>query len=148
MSHINSITLSGKLVRDPELRTTQGGTDLCKMRVVSNRSRKVGEEYVEDATFVDVTAFSGLANLAARKLRKGDNVAVLGRLSTSEWDKPDGTKGYGFEIVANEIDTEAFFRKDGEVPALTQTEGGTQQAAATPAAAASSQLAADDDIPF
>lgn len=147
MSHLNSIALSGKVVRDPEVRTTAGGTDLCKLRVVSNRSRKVGDEYQEESTFVDVTCFSGLAGLVGRKVRKGDDVAVLGRLSTSEWEAQDGTKRYGFEIVANEIDTQAFFRKDGEVPALQPSEGGAQ-ASAAPAAASTTQLAADDDIPF
>jgi single-strand DNA-binding protein len=145
LSNINTAAISGNLTRDPELRHTPSGLAICKLRLASNRSKKNqdGDGYVEETTFIDATVFSGFGELVARKVRKGDRVTVVGRLSSSEWEAEDGSKRSKIELIVNDLDGDAMFKKDSDVPAL---EGGEAKPAAQQTTTAAA--AADDDIPF
>ena len=154
MSDINSVVLSGRLTRDPELRHTASGTAVASLRMVSNESRRQPDgSYSDQPTFIDVTVWgardggAGFAGLVADKCRKGDKITVAGKLAWREWEAQDGTKRQTIEIVARDIDGEPMYRKAGEAPARTETGNG----AAPPAAQQTSYAgaaAADDDIPF
>jgi single-strand DNA-binding protein len=133
-SNLNSVTLSGRLTRDPELKTMPSGDPVVEFGLAVNRSRKVNEEWVEEVSFFDVSSFKRAENIAA-KLRKGDSVTVLGELRQRTWeDSETGKNREKVSIVAQNIEGEGFFRPKDENGANT---------AAEPVGAAQT-----DDIPF
>lgn len=142
MSDINTVVVTGRITRDPELRHTQGGTAVANTGVAVERYRKDDENEV---SFFDLTIWSGFAELCEAKLRKGDKVTVEGRLNQQRWEAEDGSKRSKVEIVVNNMEGEFLYRKaDGsDTP---DRDGGEQTAMATEAPAAPAD--SDDDIPF
>ena len=93
MSHLNSITLTGNLVRDPDLvppKEDRPETAVARLRIASSRVRGSGENKVQETTFVNCVCFGSAAQTAAQYLRKGSHVGVTGRLETREWQTEDG----------------------------------------------------------
>lgn len=125
MSNVNNVTISGNLCADPEVIETKGGTPLTKLRIAVNRTRKVDDEYVEEASFFNVTVFGNFAALCARKLTKGTACTIQGRLEEQRWETDGGEKRSKVVIIAYEIDSAAFYVKDGEQPAAAETQGTT-----------------------
>ncbi|HWQ59137.1 MAG TPA: single-stranded DNA-binding protein [Clostridia bacterium] len=100
---MNKVFLIGNLVKDPDVRTTTGGTSVCTFRIaVSRRFQNQQGERVSD--FFDVVSWRQLAELCGRYLAKGRKVAVVGELQTRSYDAKDGTKRYVTEVVADEIE--------------------------------------------
>jgi single-strand DNA-binding protein len=90
---MNSVNLIGRLTRDPELRTTPGGTSVCQLRIAINGAREGEVDYV------DVVAFEKQAEACAQHLSKGREVGVQGRLSYSEWKADDGSARSKHEVI-------------------------------------------------
>ena len=91
-TNINVVVVTGNLTRDPELRSTSGGTSVCKLRVaVNSRRRDQGGEWIDKPNFFDVTVFGAQGENCATYLSKGRPVAVEGRLDWSEWEAQDGS---------------------------------------------------------
>ena len=89
---MNNVSLTGRLTRDPELRSTNGGKPVCDMRIaVDNGSY--------DPTYVDVTTFDGQATACAEHLSKGRQVGVNGRLHYAEWEAEDGSKRSRHSVI-------------------------------------------------
>lgn len=130
---INTVAISARLTKDPELRHTQSEKAVTELRVANNRRVKQGEEWVDVPNYFSVIAWESLATIAAQKCKTGDLIYVVGRLQWREWES-DAGKREKVEIIADRIEGEAFFR-------TAETTG----AAAEPG---SSQGASDDDIPF
>lgn len=105
MANINRVTITGNLTRDPEMRTTNGGTSICKMGVAVNHRQKnpQSQEWEDKPNFFDVVAFGASGENCARYLAKGRPVAVDGRLAWSSWETDDGQKRSKVEIVANTV---------------------------------------------
>lgn len=100
---MNKVFLIGNLTKDPDVRTTGGGTNVCTFRIaVTRRFQNQQGERVSD--FFDVVAWRQLADLCGRYLAKGRKVAVVGELQTRTYDAKDGTKRYVTEIVADEVE--------------------------------------------
>ena len=95
---INKLTLSGRLTRDAEMRTTRSGLSLCIARLAVQK--RAGNE---DAIFIDVVAYGDRAGQLA-ELRKGQPIKVAGRLDQREWRTADGTHRQTHQIVARTID--------------------------------------------
>ena len=104
-TNINVVVITGNLTRDPELRSTQGGTSVCKMRVaVNSRRRDQSGEWIDKPNYFDVTVFGAQGENCSNYLSKGRPVAIEGRLDWSEWDATDGSgKRSKVEIVANSV---------------------------------------------
>jgi single-strand DNA-binding protein len=76
---INTLTLDGNLVSDPELRTLPSGTSVCNLRIAHNEQRKDSSgEYVDHAGFYDVTVWAGPGEWVAANLVKRDRIVVSG----------------------------------------------------------------------
>ena len=90
--NINTVTITGNLTADPELRTTPSGMEICNLRVAVNGRRKEGDNWVDKPNFFDVTVFGGRGKSCAEHLAKGRPIAVNGRLDWSEWDDKDTQK--------------------------------------------------------
>ncbi len=78
---MNEVILLGRLGADPELKTTSGGGAVCKMRVATNRSKKVGDTWEELTDWHSVVAFGKTAENAAKYLKKGKQVLVEGKVT-------------------------------------------------------------------
>ena len=90
---INTVTVSGNLTRDPEVRNLPGsGTAVCSLRIAHNeRYKDASGEWTDRAAYFDVTVWSGLGEWMGRNLHKGQKVVVSGRLKWREWEQ-DGNK--------------------------------------------------------
>ena len=94
---MNNVSLTGRLTRDPEMRSTADDADVCAMRLAVD-----GPD--DSPTYIDVTAFGGLAANCGEYLAKGRPIAVSGRLSYGEWETKDGDKRSKHEVIARQID--------------------------------------------
>ena len=98
---MNKLTIIGNLTRDPELRTTTSGVNVCSFTVaVNKRNKREGEE---EADFFRVSAWRGLADICAKYLGKGRKVAVVGSVSINQWEK-NGKHGASLEVNADDVE--------------------------------------------
>jgi single-strand DNA-binding protein len=144
MANINRVVLVGNLTKDPELRTTGGGTSVCKLRIAVNTRRKDETgQWVDKPNYFDVTVWGNQAESCAQYLSKGRPVGVDGRLEWREWEATDGSgKRQAVEVVAESVQFLGS-RGDagGDAPQVVPA-GAAGDSADFPASAA------DDDIPF
>ena len=96
---MNKLHIIGNLTKDPELRSTPAGVNVCSFTVAVNR-KKDGKD---EADFFRVTAWRGLADICAKYLAKGRKVAVVGSVSLHTWDK-DGKHGASMEVNADDVE--------------------------------------------
>ncbi|HEX2015340.1 MAG TPA: single-stranded DNA-binding protein [Solirubrobacteraceae bacterium] len=103
--HINRVTLTGNLTRDPEVRALPSGATVCALRVACNTRRKDSStgEWQERPHYFDVSVWGGQGESCGRFLRRGRPVAVDGRLEWREWEAPDGSRRQAVEIVAETV---------------------------------------------
>ena len=102
---INAVSVSGRLTRDPELRATQSGTQVLTVPVaVNERVRSASGQWEDRASYVDCVVFGRRAEALCDLLRKGDKVAVSGRLRQSSWEARDGSRRSKVEVVADEVE--------------------------------------------
>lgn len=101
MPNFNKVLLMGNLTRDPELRYTPSGTPVATFGLAVNRTWKdANGQPVNDTLFVDITAFSGLADTISRFCRKGSPLFVEGRLKLDTWeDKQTGQRRSRLHVV-------------------------------------------------
>src|SRR5438094_8013290 len=91
--NINRVVLTGNLTRDPELRTTGGGTSVCKLRIATNTRRKDSSgQWVDKPNYFDITVWGAQGENCATYLQKGRPVAIDGRLEWREWEAENGGK--------------------------------------------------------
>ena len=99
---VNKAIILGRLARDPESRSTQAGSKIVNMTVVTSErwKDKSSGEQKERAEFHRVVLFNEhLADLAEKYLRKGSQVAVEGQIETRKWQDQSGQDRYSTEIV-------------------------------------------------
>lgn len=103
MLSLNKVMLTGRLVRDPELRQTATSVPVCDITVAHNRRfRGADGELKDEATFVDVTFWRKSAVKLVEFFRKGDPIYVEGRLSMDQWTSKDGSRKTKVKIAADE----------------------------------------------
>ena len=104
-TNINRVVMTGNLTRDPELRSTGGGSSVCKLRIACNTRRKNGQtgEWEEKPNFFDVTVWGAQGENCSRYLSKGRPVAIDGRLEWREWETTDGQKRQSIDIIADSV---------------------------------------------
>lgn len=99
-SDVNTVTVSGNLTRDAEVRYTNSGMGIIGFSLATNHSRKNGDKWEDVAHFFDITVF-GREKLAPY-LTKGKKVFISGRLEQQRWEK-DGQKRSAVKIIAEQI---------------------------------------------
>jgi single-strand DNA-binding protein len=117
MNNLNSILIEGNLVRDPLLRSTPKGTQLCTMSLASNRYYKQDSGFEREVSFFDVETWAKLAEICYAKGKKGRGIRVVGRLKQSRWSDPDGKSRSKVSIVAEHVEFRPEFKKDARPPA-------------------------------
>ncbi len=99
----NQVTLMGNLTRDPELRQTPNGSNVCGFGLALNRSYKGSDGNWQEATdFIDIVAWGALGERVAQYLTKGRPCLISGRLQSRNWEQ-DGQKRSKVEVIANEV---------------------------------------------
>src|SRR6056297_1340985 len=92
MASFNKVVLLGNLTRDVEVRFTPSSTPVTDIGLaVNDRRKNASGEWVEEATFVDVTLWGRTAEVAGEYLAKGSQVLVEGRLKLDQWEQ-DGQR--------------------------------------------------------
>ncbi|HWB59820.1 MAG TPA: single-stranded DNA-binding protein, partial [Chthoniobacteraceae bacterium] len=101
MANLNKVMLIGNLTRDPEIKYTPKGSAVAELGLAINRNYTLDNgEKREEVTFVDVTLWSRLAELAGQYLKKGRSVYIEGRLQLDTWDdKQTGQKRSKMRVV-------------------------------------------------
>lgn len=93
MGNFNSCTLMGRLTRDPELRMTQNNMAVLSGSLAVNFRVKRGDQWEEEATFIDFKMFGKRAEAFDRFHKRGSEAFLTGRISTDNWeDKQTGQK--------------------------------------------------------
>ena len=134
MSDINSVNLVGRLVRDADVKVTQGGMQITKFAVAVNRKRKQGDQWIDEASFFDCVIFGKMGEAVGRYLTKGKQVGVSGELVQNRWDQ-DGQTRSRVEITVSNL--QLLGGKDD----ISRGEGAEQAPDSSPAND-------DDDVPF
>ena len=93
---------SGRLVRDPELKTTESGISVSTFTVAVDRDRKEPDGS-RRADFIDVVAWREKAELMAKYFSKGQRIFIEGRLSTRTYTDREGKKKKVYEVIASQI---------------------------------------------
>ena len=143
---MNKVILIGNLTRDPELRTTGGGANVCSFSIAVNRrfSNQAGEKVTD---YFNIVAWRQLGDLCGKYLAKGRKVCVTGEIQNRSYEAKDGTKRYVTEIIADDVE---FLtpRQDGAGGAYTNP-GEGQAAPFQPKEAAEGFTdVEDDELPF
>jgi single-strand DNA-binding protein len=153
-TNINRVIITGNLTRDPELRSTSGGTSVCELRVAVNSSRKdESGNWVDKPNYFNVKVWGAQGENCATYLSKGRPVAIDGRLDWREWEDQNGNKRQTIDIVADRVqflgsrdgsgqgngNGGSFAAPQSDVPADTSDFESSEPA---------SVGASEDDIPF
>jgi single-strand DNA-binding protein len=155
---INRVTLTGRLTKDPELRTfPESNNAVCNLRVAVNGRRKNAQtnQWEDQANFFDITVWGQQGENCSRFLGKGRQIAVDGRLRHRQWTTQEGQNRSAVDIIADSVQ---FLGGRDDAPGGGNGNGFSSNAQAAesdvpidtgdfetaPAAAGT----AEDDIPF
>ncbi len=145
---LNSVIMMGRLVGDPELRQTPSGVNVCSFSIAVGRSfAKQGEERQTD--FFDVVAWRGQADFVSRFFRKGQMIAVQGRMETRMYEDRNGVRRKAYTIVADSVHFTDSKKDNG--PSANSYDTGSQIPPAFENAGESdfrNMDMVDDDLPF
>lgn len=102
--NINSVTLTGNLTRDPELRELESGTRVANLRIAVNGRRRTADgSWVDTVDYLDVAVFGARAESCAAWLAKGRPIAVQGRLGWREARKGEERREY-VKVIAERVE--------------------------------------------
>jgi len=99
---MNSLTIIGNVTRDPELRTTPSGKNVCSFTLAVNRRKKV--EGQPDADFFRVSAWDQLGEVCQKYITKGKKVCVIGSVGVHTYTNQKGETVANLEVLAREVE--------------------------------------------
>jgi single-strand DNA-binding protein len=158
---VNKVTLLGNVGKDPEIRSTPGGTMVANLTLATSDRQKDAQGNWQDRTeWHNLVAFTRTAEIVRDYVKKGSKLYIEGKIQTRSWDdKESGQKRYRTEIIVNEL-----VLLSGREEGAGGGQGGYSRAASSgsssaasfdqraPAGAsddyAQSAEISDDDIPF
>lgn len=161
---LNRTILMGRLVADPELKTTASGISVTSFRIAVDRSYvKSGEE--RKADFIDIVCWRQTAEFVCRYFSKGSLIAVEGQLQSRTYQAKDGTNRYVVEVVADNVSftgerrdansynnsySQPYNQSYGNAPAAPAAETQAQPAPSYQSGSNSDfqEMPLDDDLPF
>ena len=139
---MNKVVLMGRLTKDPEVRYTQNTNTLVASfsLAVNRRFAKQGEE--RQADFINIVAWNKTGEFCSKYFKKGQQVGVIGRIQTRNWDDEQGQKHYVTEVVAEEAYFADSKREAGESAGFENTFG------TTVSESSEFSVSSDDELPF
>ena len=99
---MNKVILIGRVVRDADIRYSQGANTTCIARYTLAVDRKFKQEGQPNADFINCIAFGKLGEFAEKYLHKGTKIAVTGRIQTGSYKNKDGNTVYTTDVVVEE----------------------------------------------
>lgn len=143
---MNKVILSGRIVADPELKTTPNGVETTTFRIAVNRDyAKQGEERKTD--FFNVVAWRKTAAFICQYFHKGDGINLVGNLQSRQYEAKDGSNRYVVEVVAESV--EFPLARKAENSSAPSTYAPPVQIPTAPAPTVDfQQMPLDDDLPF
>ena len=99
---LNVVAIMGRLVADPELRTTTQGTNVCSFRIACDRNfARQGEQ--RQADFIDIVAWRQQAEFVSKYFQKGSLIAIEGSLQARQYQDKTGANRTSVAVVADNI---------------------------------------------
>lgn len=150
---VNKVILLGNVGKDPEIRSTGGGTMVANFSIATTERTKDPQGNWSDKTeWHSLVAFGKTAEIIRDYVKKGHKLFIEGRLQTRNWDDKDhpGRKVYRTEIIVNDLSLLSG-REDGGSGGYSRPSGATNYDQRPPAGSddiAQSAEISDDDIPF
>ena len=124
---LNSVCLMGRMVADPELRTTPSGVSVCSFRIAVDRNyQPKGQE--RQADFINIVAWRSTAEFVSRYFHKGSMVVVQGSIHTDSYTDRDGNKRTSFDVQADQV----MFGESKSASGNNQNNSYSQQQSAAP----------------
>lgn len=144
---LNNAVIMGRLVADPELRTTPNGISVTSFAVaVDRRFNRQGEE--RQADFIDVVAWRQSADFVCKYFRKGSMIAIQGSIQTRMYEDKNGNKRKAVEIVADNVSF-CGSKADGGTGSFAREESYAQPAPSySTADEGDFKEIPEDDLPF
>lgn len=102
MSNYCNVTILGRLTRDPDLRQTRTGTDVCNIGVAWNRRVKKGDAWEDEPVFINGVIWGARGAAFARNFKKGDPVFLVSELKLNEWTDRENRKRQDIVLHVNE----------------------------------------------
>lgn len=101
---VNKVFLLGTVGREPEIRSTSGGSTVASLSLATNDRTKKDGEWVDSVEWHSLVAFSRTAEIIRDFVKKGSQLFIEGKITTRSWeDKTSGEKKYRTEILVNEL---------------------------------------------
>ena len=113
---MNHVTLHGRISRDPEIRTTQSGTQYARLSIAVDRVTKAGEE--RKADFIPCLAWGKTAEFLGKYFTKGKEILAEGRIQTGKYTTESGENRYTTDVVIDRV--EFCGSKGGEKQAVQE----------------------------
>ena len=99
---LNVVAIMGRLVADPELKTTQQGTSVCSFRIACDRNF-VRQSEQRQADFIDIVAWRAQAEFVCKYFQKGNLIAIEGSLQTRQYQDKNGSNRTAVEVVTSNV---------------------------------------------
>lgn len=141
---LNSVTLVGRLTKDPELRYTPSNQAVATFSLAVNRNFK-GQNGEREADFINCVIWRQQAENLANWAKKGALIGITGRIQTRSYENQQGQRVYVTEVVADNFQLLEFNKQNNQ----GQSQGNSQQDLSGQATANTSPIdISDDDLPF
>jgi single-strand DNA-binding protein len=98
---INNVTLIGRLVADPEIRSTTSGKSVANFRIAVDRAYSKGND--KRADFITIVAWEKTADFISKYFSKGSMIALRGEIQTRSYEDSSGNKRTATEVLAREV---------------------------------------------
>jgi single-strand DNA-binding protein len=115
---MNKVMLLGRLAKEPELRYTQTGTPVATFTLATNR-KYAAQNGEREADFINCVAWQKSAEFVANYFKKGQQMALEGRIQVRSYDDNDGQRKWVTEVIAEQIEFVGA-KADGSKPAQQQ----------------------------
>lgn len=148
---VNKAFLLGHVGKDPEIRSTNGGTIVAALSLATADRQKDGQGNWQDKTeWHSLVAFNRTAEIIRDYVRKGSHLLIEGKIQTRSWDdKESGQKKYRTEIFVYDLTLlGGRWEEQGRNGSNYSRGGGYAQSRTTDVEDYSDQGITDDDIPF
>lgn len=97
---MNKVELIGRLTKDPELRSTQNGTNVAKYTIAINTG--YGEK--QQTQFINISTWGKSGEFVSKYFKKGQSIGIVGRLNSNNYEDKNGNKRYSLEVITEDIE--------------------------------------------
>lgn len=131
---MNKVILMGRLTREPDIRYTQSTNTMVTSFTLAVNRRFVRQGEERQADFINIVAWNKTAEFVSKYFKKGQQVGVIGRIQTRNYDDEQGIKHYITEVIAEEV----YFAGDKKETGQNDGTGDTSEF----------EITNQDDLPF